>query len=213
LKPENIVCTDILDGNINRLKLVDFGFARRLSDNQETRVMTGTPQFVSPEVIKYEPVTLATDMWSLGVITYVLLSGLSPFLGEENQETFKNVLSGNYSFDEEEFEEITKEAKDFIAKMLILDQSKRMHAAAALYHPWMLGRKAIAEAEFESLPPNERSRKFENQLVFERVFEKQSSLKRKERLKKVVAKLRWQKCINTAQACARFNNTTSGGSK
>ena len=57
------------------------------------------------------------------------------------QETFKNVLSGNYSFDEEEFEEITKEAKDFIAKMLILDQSKRMHAAAALYHPWMLGRK------------------------------------------------------------------------
>ena len=47
--------------------------------------MTGTPQFVSPEVIKYEPVTLATDMWSLGVITYVLLSGLSPFLGEENQ--------------------------------------------------------------------------------------------------------------------------------
>ena len=47
--------------------------------------MTGTPQFVSPEVIKYEPITLATDMWSLGVITYVLLSGLSPFLGEENQ--------------------------------------------------------------------------------------------------------------------------------
>lgn len=47
--------------------------------------MTGTPQFVSPEVIKFEPITLATDMWSLGVITYVLLSGLSPFLGEENQ--------------------------------------------------------------------------------------------------------------------------------
>ena len=47
--------------------------------------MTGTPQFVSPEVIKYEPITLATDMWSLGVISYVLLSGLSPFLGEENQ--------------------------------------------------------------------------------------------------------------------------------
>ena len=51
----------------------------------ETRVMTGTPQFVSPEVIKHDPISLATDMWSLGVITYVLLSGLSPFLGEENQ--------------------------------------------------------------------------------------------------------------------------------
>ena len=53
--------------------------------------MTGTPQFVSPEVIKYEPISLATDMWSLGVITYVLLSGLSPFLGDENQAcTHKN---------------------------------------------------------------------------------------------------------------------------
>ena len=52
---------------------------------QETRVMTGTPQFVSPEVIKYESISLATDMWSVGVLTYVLLSGLSPFLGEENQ--------------------------------------------------------------------------------------------------------------------------------
>ena len=77
---------------------------------------------------------------------------------------------------------------------------------------WFLW-QAIADEEFESLPPNERSRKFENQIVFERVFEKQSSLKRKERLKKVVAKLRWQKCINTAQACARFNNPTSAGSK
>ena len=58
-----------------------------------------------------------------------------------SQETFRNILSGIYSFDEEEFEEISKEAKDFIAKMLILEQSKRMHAAAALYHPWMLGSK------------------------------------------------------------------------
>ena len=70
--------------------------------------------------------------------------------------------------------------------------------------------QAIAKDEFDSLPPSERSRKFENQLVFERVFDKQSSLKRKERLKKIVAKLRWQKCINTAQACARFNSTSTG---
>ena len=69
--------------------------------------------------------------------------------------------------------------------------------------------KANAPEEFESLPANERSRMFENQIVFERVFEKQSSLRRKERLKKVVAKLRWQKCINAAQAFARFGHTSS----
>ena len=69
--------------------------------------------------------------------------------------------------------------------------------------------KANAPEEFESLPANERSRMFENEIVFERVFEKQSSLRRKERLKKVVAKLRWQKCINAAQAFARFGHTSS----
>ena len=69
--------------------------------------------------------------------------------------------------------------------------------------------QANTSDEFESLPANERSRKFENQIVFERVFEKQSSLRRKERLKKVVAKLRWQKCINAAQAFSRFGHTSS----
>ncbi len=67
------------------LKLVDFGFARQLgpsSGGKAIRVTEGTPEFVSPEVVRYDPVTLNTDMWSVGVITYVLLSGLSPFLGE-----------------------------------------------------------------------------------------------------------------------------------
>ena len=61
--------------------------------------MTGTPQFVSPEVIKHDPISLATDMWSLGVITYVLLSGLSPFLGEENQVffVFQKISGGHKS--------------------------------------------------------------------------------------------------------------------
>lgn len=66
-------------------KLVDFGFARRLQEGQDVRVMQGTPEFVSPEVISYEPISLNTDMWSVGVLTYVLLTGLSPFGGKDNQ--------------------------------------------------------------------------------------------------------------------------------
>ena len=67
------------------IKIVDFGFARRLSSSRDTRVSEGTPEFVSPEVVNYDPVGQNTDMWSVGVLTYVLLSGLSPFAGEENQ--------------------------------------------------------------------------------------------------------------------------------
>lgn len=67
------------------LQIVDFGFAKRLVDGKDMRVMQGTPEFASPEVINYEPISTKTDMWSVGVITYVLLSGLSPFLGLDNQ--------------------------------------------------------------------------------------------------------------------------------
>ena len=63
---------------------MDFGFARKL-DSDEVRVMQGTPEFVSPEVIKYQPISIKTDCWSVGVLSYVLLSGLSPFRGENNQ--------------------------------------------------------------------------------------------------------------------------------
>ena len=66
-------------------QIVDFGFAKRLVDGKDTRVMQGTPEFASPEVINYDPISTKTDMWSVGVITYVLLSGLSPFLGLDNQ--------------------------------------------------------------------------------------------------------------------------------
>ena len=64
---------------------MDFGFAKRLVEGKDTRVMQGTPEFASPEVVNYDPISTKTDMWSVGVITYVLLSGLSPFLGLDNQ--------------------------------------------------------------------------------------------------------------------------------
>lgn len=82
IKPENVVCATPAKDCI--VKLVDFGFARKLG-SEEVKVMQGTPEFVSPEVINYEAISLRTDMWSVGVLTYVLLSGLSPFLGETHQ--------------------------------------------------------------------------------------------------------------------------------
>ena len=66
-----------------RVKIIDFGLAKKLNENQEvTRVLQGTPEFVPPEIVNYDPIGFPSDMWSIGVLTFVILTGLSPFLGE-----------------------------------------------------------------------------------------------------------------------------------
>ncbi|XP_013914191.1 PREDICTED: death-associated protein kinase 2, partial [Thamnophis sirtalis] len=84
LKPENIM---LLDKTlpIPHIKLIDFGLAHEIEDGVEFKNIFGTPEFVAPEIVNYEPLGLAADLWSIGVITYILLSGASPFLGETKQ--------------------------------------------------------------------------------------------------------------------------------
>ncbi|NXL48329.1 DAPK3 kinase, partial [Podilymbus podiceps] len=120
LKPENIM---LLDKNIPipRIKLIDFGLAHKIEDGIEFKNIFGTPEFVAPEIVNYEPLGLAADMWSIGVITYILLSGASPFLGETKQETLANITAVNYEFDEEFFSNTSDLAKDFIQKLLVKD--------------------------------------------------------------------------------------------
>lgn len=79
LKPENVV---LVSPDSMKVKIIDFGLAKKLStDQQVVRVLRGTPEFVPPEIVNYETIGYPSDMWSIGVMTYVLLSGLSPFLG------------------------------------------------------------------------------------------------------------------------------------
>ncbi|KAM8723575.1 myosin light chain kinase, smooth muscle [Acanthopagrus schlegelii] len=134
LKPENIVCVDTTGTSI---KIIDFGLASRLDGNTPLKVMHGTPEFVAPEVISFEPVCLATDMWSIGVICYILLSGESPFQGSSDAETLALVTAAQWEFDEESFDEITEEAKNFISSLLSKDTRRRMSCEEALAHPWM----------------------------------------------------------------------------
>lgn len=134
LKPENIVCVDTTGTSI---KIIDFGLASRLDGSAPLKVMHGTPEFVAPEVISYEPVCLATDMWSIGVICYILLSGESPFQGNSDAETLALVTAAQWEFDEESFDEITEEAKNFISSLLNKDTRRRMSCKEALAHPWM----------------------------------------------------------------------------
>lgn len=134
LKPENILCVSRVT---NKIKIIDFGLARRYKPREKLKVNFGTPEFLAPEVINYEFVSFPTDMWSLGVITYMLLSGLSPFLGDDDNETLNNILACQWNFEEEEFTDVSDEAKDFITRLLVKSKSWRMSATESLKHPWL----------------------------------------------------------------------------
>ncbi|XP_016327451.1 myosin light chain kinase, smooth muscle-like [Sinocyclocheilus anshuiensis] len=134
LKPENIVCVNSA-GTL--IKIIDFGLASKLEAGKHLMVLHGTPEFVAPEVVNYEPVDLATDMWSIGVICYILLSGESPFQGNSDAETLALVTAAQWEFNPESFDGITDEAKDFISGLLREDKRTRLSCEKALAHPWI----------------------------------------------------------------------------
>uniref|UniRef100_A0A8D8WY19 Myosin light chain kinase, smooth muscle n=1 Tax=Cacopsylla melanoneura TaxID=428564 RepID=A0A8D8WY19_9HEMI len=134
LKPENIMCVSRASHHI---KIIDFGLAQKINPDHPPRVLFGTPEFIPPEIINYEPIGIESDMWSIGVITYVLLSGLSPFMGENDSETFANITRAEFDFDDEAFEALSEDAKDFISLLLVKRKEKRLTARQCLSHTWM----------------------------------------------------------------------------
>lgn len=134
LKPENILCTDVTGHNI---KVIDFGLAHNYDPAGDLKVFFGTPEFVAPEVLNFETVTPKSDMWSIGVVAYVLLSGLSPFMGEDDSQTFGHVLRVDYEFDEDAFEDISETAKEFIECLLLRNPLKRPGCDEVIQHPWL----------------------------------------------------------------------------
>ncbi|XP_071518371.1 death-associated protein kinase 1-like [Panulirus ornatus] len=151
LKPENVL---LLSKNRQHIKLIDFGLSRVISQQEEVRDLMGTAEFVAPEIVNYEPLSLATDMWAIGVITYILLSGSSPFLGNSQQETFNNVTAVDYTFDTEYFCGTSDLAKDFISRLLVKDIRKRLTAEESLAHPWIKPQSKEQEEELRDAQTN-----------------------------------------------------------
>ncbi|CAB3362475.1 Hypothetical predicted protein [Cloeon dipterum] len=135
IKPQNIV----MMGPFPEcdIKLCDFEISRVLLEGVEVREILGTPDYVAPEIIHYEPITFGADMWSLGVTVYVLLTGFSPFGGETDQETFTNISRCDLDFPAELFEDVSAEAQDFVARLLVRQPNKRMTSKECLRHPWL----------------------------------------------------------------------------
>nr|XP_034974579.1 myosin light chain kinase 3 isoform X2 [Zootoca vivipara] len=134
LKPENILCVNRTG---NQIKIIDFGLARRYKPREKLKVNFGTPEFLAPEVVNYDFVSFPTDMWSVGVIAYMLVSGLSPFLGETDTETMNYIVNCSWDFDAEAFEQVSEEAKDFVSRLLIKEKSGRTSASNCLKHEWL----------------------------------------------------------------------------
>ncbi|KAM6458353.1 LOW QUALITY PROTEIN: myosin light chain kinase family member 4 [Liasis olivaceus] len=152
LKPENILC---VNREANQIKIIDFGLARRYKPREKLKINFGTPEFLAPEVVNYDFVSFPTDMWSIGVITYMLLTGLSPFLGDDDNETLNNILACRWDFEDEEFDDVSEEAKDFISKLLIKEKSWRISATAALKQPWLTNQ--TLHCKLEAKRRNKRS--------------------------------------------------------
>ncbi|CDS41841.2 expressed conserved protein [Echinococcus multilocularis] len=134
IKPENIICETSRSTDI---KLVDFGLATKLNPQDEVRVSTATPEFAAPEIADHNPVGFYTDMWAVGVLSYILLSGISPFAGSDTMNTLRNVSRASYDFGDDAFRDVSDNAKDFISKLLIKAPEKRMSVFEALNHPWL----------------------------------------------------------------------------
>lgn len=133
IKPENIL---FKRHNDDQIKLIDFGLSKQLNEGERMKKKVGTPYYLAPEVLE-EDYGKEIDLWSIGVVTYVLLCGYPPFYGSGPKELFTNIYNVNYEFCEEDWEHISEEARDFIARLLIKWPEDRMTLTEAMSHPWI----------------------------------------------------------------------------
>uniref|UniRef100_A0AAY4B2N7 Striated muscle preferentially expressed protein kinase n=1 Tax=Denticeps clupeoides TaxID=299321 RepID=A0AAY4B2N7_9TELE len=132
IKPENIL---MVDQNNDQIRICDFGSAIKLCTNEMQYYKYGTPEFVAPEIVNQTPVSKATDIWPVGVITYLCLTGVSPFAAENDRASLLNIRNYNVAFEERMFADLCREAKGFVIKLLVADRL-RPEAAECLRHPW-----------------------------------------------------------------------------
>lgn len=134
LKPENFLFVDQKEESL--LKTIDFGLSIFFKPGEKFTDVVGSPYYVAPEVLKkrYGP---EADVWSAGVIVYILLSGVPPFWAESEQGIFEQVLHGDLDFLSEPWPSISDSAKDLVRKMLVRDPKRRLTAHEVLCHPWV----------------------------------------------------------------------------
>ncbi|XP_041670675.1 serine/threonine-protein kinase H1-like [Cheilinus undulatus] len=155
LKPENLLYYH--PGADSRLLVTDFGLA---TFNNKTcqvsglgrsdtgdyisadktwtlRTTCGTPEYMAPEILQRKPYTCAVDLWALGVIAYIVLSGSMPFEDDSHTRLYRSIVRGTYSFTGDPWPSVSNLAKDFIQRLLSADPAARLTADQAIRHPWV----------------------------------------------------------------------------
>ncbi|RGP81579.1 camk camk1 camk1-cmk kinase [Fusarium longipes] len=176
LKPENLLY-------LNRdpesdLVLADFGIAKMLDGKGESlKTMAGSFGYAAPEVMRKEGHGKPVDMWSMGVITYTLLCGYSPFRSENLQDLIRECTDNSVVFHERYWKDVSNDAKDFILKLINPDPDKRWTSEEALGHIWLTGENAT---DYNLLP---EIKSFRARSRFRRIIEKIKLQARIEKLK------------------------------
>lgn len=134
LKPENFLFAS--EDDDAEIKIIDFGLSRYETQIGVMNTRVGTPYYVAPEVLKKE-YTKSCDIWSIGVITYILLCGYPPFYGDSDRQIFDSVRAGNFDFPSPEWDAVSENAKAFVSHLLQKNPSKRPMADQALNHLWI----------------------------------------------------------------------------
>ena len=135
LKPENILIVKKEKGGYPLLKVCDFGTSKMFEKGSVQRKLVGSSYYIAPEVLK-KNYNEKCDLWSCGVILYILLSARPPFGGDNDTEIMKRVSTGRYDLTAPPFDTCSKEVKALIKSLLVMDVNKRMSAEEALAHPW-----------------------------------------------------------------------------
>ncbi|MCO5590989.1 hypothetical protein L7F22_044965 [Adiantum nelumboides] len=136
LKPENFLF--LTKDENSAMKAIDFGLSDFVKPEERLNDIVGSAYYVAPEVL-HRSYSTEADVWSIGVITYILLCGSRPFWARTESGIFRAVIRADPSFDEMPWPSLTVEAKDFVKRLLSRDYRKRMTAAQALTHPWLRG--------------------------------------------------------------------------
>ncbi|KAJ4890233.1 CDPK-related kinase 5 [Raphanus sativus] len=134
LKPENFLFTSKED--TSQLKAIDFGLSDYVRPDERLNDIVGSAYYVAPEVL-HRSYSTEADIWSVGVIVYILLCGSRPFWARTESGIFRSVLKADPSFDDAPWPLLSSEARDFVKRLLNKDPRKRLTAAQALSHPWI----------------------------------------------------------------------------